>query len=147
MLQQKLAKRDGAPIDRSRDVEHLWNFYLSYKRQHRVDDIQREEQKWRETGTFSSNLGEYDQLVLLYEFPYNLFVCCSILCCSMSSLPILLSVCANSRCTNIDASLHNFSEWMRNENSFLLYHIWLQQLEIYSRELITLKFWSVAMLI
>ena len=74
--QQKLAKRDGTQIDRSRDVERLWNFYLSYKRRHRVDDIQREEQKWRETGTFSSNLGEYDQLMPLYEFPSNLVVCC-----------------------------------------------------------------------
>lgn len=76
LLQQKLAKRDGTQIDRSRDVERLWNFYLSYKRRHRVDDIQREEQKWRETGTFSSNLGEYDQLMPLYEFPSNLVVCC-----------------------------------------------------------------------
>lgn len=60
IIKQKLAKRDGTQIDRSRDVERLWNFYLSYKRRHRVDDIQREEQKWRETGTFSSNLGEME---------------------------------------------------------------------------------------
>ena len=76
MLQQKLAKKDGAPIDRSRDVELLVNFYLSYKRKHQVDDIQREEQQWRETGTLSANLGEYDQPVLLNEFPYNLIICC-----------------------------------------------------------------------
>ncbi|CAI0446349.1 unnamed protein product [Linum tenue] len=62
VIKQKLAKRDGAPIDRNRDIEHLWEFYQRYKRRHRVDDIQREEQKWRESGTFSTaNLGEYVQ--------------------------------------------------------------------------------------
>lgn len=61
MLQQKLAKRDGAGIDRNRDFEHLLEFYQRYKRRHRVDDIQREEQKFRESGNFSTaNLGEYD---------------------------------------------------------------------------------------
>ncbi|XP_010545981.1 PREDICTED: callose synthase 10 isoform X2 [Tarenaya hassleriana] len=58
VIKQKLAKRDGAPIDRNRDIERLWEFYQLYKRRHRVDDIQREEQKWRESGTFSSNVGE-----------------------------------------------------------------------------------------
>lgn len=62
-LQQKLAKRDGASIDRDRDIERLWEFYKLYKRRHRVDDIQKEEQKWRESGTtFSSNVGEYVHL-------------------------------------------------------------------------------------
>ncbi|XP_048229033.1 callose synthase 10 isoform X2 [Ricinus communis] len=61
VIKQKLAKRDGAQIDRSRDVEHLWEFYQRYKRRHRVDDIQREEQKWRESGTFTTaNLGELE---------------------------------------------------------------------------------------
>lgn len=65
MLQQKLAKRDGARIDRNRDIEHLWEFYQHYKRRHRVDDIQREEQKFRESGNFSTvNLGEYDYAFL-----------------------------------------------------------------------------------
>lgn len=58
-LQQKLAKRDGAQIDRNRDVELLWKFYQQYKRRYRVDDIQREEQKLLETGAFSVNIGEY----------------------------------------------------------------------------------------
>ncbi|XP_010516914.1 PREDICTED: callose synthase 10 [Camelina sativa] len=59
VIKQKLAKRDGASIDRNRDIERLWEFYKLYKRRHRVDDIQREEQKWRESGTnFSSNVGE-----------------------------------------------------------------------------------------
>lgn len=60
LVQQKLAaKRDGARIDRHRDVERLWEFYQLYKRRHRVDDIQREEQKWRESGSFTANFGEY----------------------------------------------------------------------------------------
>ncbi|XP_038685506.1 callose synthase 10 isoform X2 [Tripterygium wilfordii] len=60
VIKQKLAKRDGARIDRNRDVEHLWEFYQRYKRRYRVDDIQKEEQKWRESGTFSANLGELE---------------------------------------------------------------------------------------
>uniref|UniRef100_A0A803KQG1 1,3-beta-glucan synthase component FKS1-like domain-containing protein n=1 Tax=Chenopodium quinoa TaxID=63459 RepID=A0A803KQG1_CHEQI len=58
VIKQKLAKRDGAQIDRNRDVERLWEFYHQYKRRHRVDDIQREEQNWRESGVFSTNFGE-----------------------------------------------------------------------------------------
>ncbi|XP_059644650.1 callose synthase 10 isoform X2 [Cornus florida] len=52
VIKQKLAKRDGARIDRNRDVERLWEFYQQYKRRHRVDDLEREEQKWRESGNF-----------------------------------------------------------------------------------------------
>ncbi|KAI9381338.1 hypothetical protein POPTR_015G089500v4 [Populus trichocarpa] len=60
-ITQKLARRDGARIDRHRDIEHLWEFYQHYKRRHRVDDIQREEQKFRESGNFSTvNLGEFE---------------------------------------------------------------------------------------
>nr|XP_034926149.1 callose synthase 10 isoform X1 [Populus alba] len=61
VIKQKLAKRDGASIDRNRDFEHLLEFYQRYKRRHRVDDIQREEQKFRESGNFSTaNLGEFE---------------------------------------------------------------------------------------
>ncbi|MCL7026736.1 hypothetical protein MKW94_027145 [Papaver nudicaule] len=60
VIKQKLAKRDGARIDRNRDIERLWEFYQLYKRRHRVDDIQREEQKWRESGTVSATLGELE---------------------------------------------------------------------------------------
>jgi hypothetical protein len=74
LLQQKFAKRDGAQIDRNRDIEHLWEFYLRYKRRHRVDDIQREEQRFLDSGTLSANLGEYGQLILIYLFSYDLFV-------------------------------------------------------------------------
>ncbi|ONK58964.1 uncharacterized protein A4U43_C08F1540 [Asparagus officinalis] len=60
VIKQKLAKKDGA-IDRQRDIERLWKFYVSYKRRHRVDDIQKEQQRLLESGTFStSNLGELE---------------------------------------------------------------------------------------
>ncbi|XP_047174428.1 callose synthase 10-like [Vigna umbellata] len=58
VIKQKLAKKDGVRIDRNRDLENLWKFYLHYKQHHRVDDIQREEQRLQESGTFSSSLGE-----------------------------------------------------------------------------------------
>uniref|UniRef100_A0A5B7BUS1 1,3-beta-glucan synthase n=1 Tax=Davidia involucrata TaxID=16924 RepID=A0A5B7BUS1_DAVIN len=60
VIKQKLAKRDGGAIDRNRDVVRLWEFYQLYKRQHPVDDIQREEQKWRESGTFSANMADLE---------------------------------------------------------------------------------------
>lgn len=63
MLQQKLVKREGARIDRNRDIEHLWEFYQRYKRRHRVEDMQREEQRLRESGTFSANFGEYGHYI------------------------------------------------------------------------------------
>lgn len=61
LLQQKLAKRDGAPIDRNRDIERLWDFYLAYKKRHKVDDIQQYEQRLRESGAFSANIEQYVQ--------------------------------------------------------------------------------------
>ncbi|KAL7099190.1 hypothetical protein ACP275_09G067200 [Erythranthe tilingii] len=60
VIKQKLAKKEGGQIDRNRDIERLWGFYNQYKRRHRVDDIQREEQKWREAGTFSANVGDLE---------------------------------------------------------------------------------------
>lgn len=69
VIKQKLAaKRDGARIDRHRDVERLWEFYQLYKRRHRVDDIQREEQKWRESGSFTANFGELKSLEMKKVF-------------------------------------------------------------------------------
>jgi callose synthase len=55
--QQKLAKKDGAPIDRQNDIQVLWNFYLEYKSHRRVDDMQREQERLRESGTFSTEYG------------------------------------------------------------------------------------------
>ncbi|XP_051147585.1 callose synthase 10 [Andrographis paniculata] len=63
VIKQKLAKKGGAEIDRSRDIERLWEFYLQYKRQHRVDDIQREERKWRESGPLSANMGDFQHRI------------------------------------------------------------------------------------
>ncbi|EPS74044.1 hypothetical protein M569_00712, partial [Genlisea aurea] len=60
VIKQKLAKKDGGQIDRNRDIEHLWQFYNNYKRRHRVEDIQREEQKLRESGTFSADIGKFE---------------------------------------------------------------------------------------
>ncbi|XP_048443980.1 callose synthase 10 isoform X3 [Pyrus x bretschneideri] len=62
VIKQKLAQKDGGPIDRSRDIEHLWDFYQRYKRRHRVDDIQRQEQQWRESGTFGADFGDYVEM-------------------------------------------------------------------------------------
>ncbi|KAL3512615.1 hypothetical protein ACH5RR_025332 [Cinchona calisaya] len=62
VIKQNLAKKDGTPLDRSRDIEHLWEFYQRYKRRNRIDDIQREEQRWRESGTFSTNLGDLSEM-------------------------------------------------------------------------------------
>ncbi|XP_048137131.1 callose synthase 10 isoform X2 [Rhodamnia argentea] len=60
IIKQKLAKKDGAPIDRNRDIENLWEFYKRYKRQYRVEDMQREEQRLLESGGYSANFGELE---------------------------------------------------------------------------------------
>jgi callose synthase len=65
ILQQKLAKKDGASIDRQNDIEVLWNFYLEYKSRRRVDDMQREQERMRESGTFST---EYVFLIELNTY-------------------------------------------------------------------------------
>jgi callose synthase len=57
VIKQKLAKKDGAPIDRQNDIQVLWNFYLQYKSRRRVDDMQREQERLRESGTFSTDMG------------------------------------------------------------------------------------------
>ncbi|KAK9066428.1 hypothetical protein SSX86_013750 [Deinandra increscens subsp. villosa] len=56
VIKQKLAKKDGGPIDRNRDAQYLWDFYQRYKRKHRVDEMQREEQRLLESGTFSADM-------------------------------------------------------------------------------------------
>ncbi|GMH21528.1 hypothetical protein Nepgr_023370 [Nepenthes gracilis] len=58
VIKQKRAKRDGAPIDRSADIERLWQFYQLYKQRHGVDDIQQAEQKWQDSRVSSANFGE-----------------------------------------------------------------------------------------
>ncbi|CAI9281763.1 unnamed protein product [Lactuca saligna] len=53
----KLAKKDGGRIDRNRDAQNTWDFYQHYKRVHRVDEIQIDEQRMLESGTFSYDMG------------------------------------------------------------------------------------------
>lgn len=65
LFQQKLDKREGGQIDRNRDIEHFWEFYQRFKRHHKVDDMQREEERWRESGTFSTNIAEYDPMTII----------------------------------------------------------------------------------
>ncbi|KAL6641747.1 hypothetical protein ACP70R_019928 [Stipagrostis hirtigluma subsp. patula] len=57
VIKQKLAKKDGASIDRQNDIQVLWDFYLDYKRRRRVDDMQREQERLRESGTYSTEMG------------------------------------------------------------------------------------------
>ncbi|KAL4584830.1 hypothetical protein LXL04_009440 [Taraxacum kok-saghyz] len=57
VIKQKLAKKDGGRIDRNRDAQHLWDFYQRYKRKHRIDEIQKEEQRMLESGTFTTDMG------------------------------------------------------------------------------------------
>ncbi|GAB2269726.1 Callose synthase 10 [Dionaea muscipula] len=58
VIKQKLVKRDGAPIDRNRDIERLWQFYQLYKQRNKVDDLQQDELNWRESGVISANFSE-----------------------------------------------------------------------------------------
>ncbi|URD86784.1 callose synthase [Musa troglodytarum] len=57
VIKQKLAKKDGTAIDRGHDIDILWEFFVRFKRRHRVDDIQKEHERLRETGTFSTEMG------------------------------------------------------------------------------------------
>ncbi|CAD5193134.1 callose synthase 10-like [Musa acuminata AAA Group] len=57
VIKQKLAKKDGTAIDRGHDIDLLWEYYVRFKRRHRVDDIQKEHERWRESGTFSTEMG------------------------------------------------------------------------------------------
>lgn len=53
---KKLALKSGAAINRRNDIENLWKFYLNYKRRHRVEDIQKEQQKLRESGIYTGEM-------------------------------------------------------------------------------------------
>lgn len=55
-FQQKLAKKEVGPIDRSQDIERLQEFYKLYREKNNVDKLREEEMKLRES---SGNLGEY----------------------------------------------------------------------------------------
>lgn len=74
VLQQKLAKKDGSIIDRKRDIEKLWEFYQAYKQRYKVEDIQQEEEKWRESGTFTTKLGEYGIILSFLSIFFTMFL-------------------------------------------------------------------------
>jgi callose synthase len=57
-FQQKLAKKEGATIDRSQDIVRLQEFYKLYRQKNNVEQLREEEMKLRESGAFSRNLGE-----------------------------------------------------------------------------------------
>lgn len=61
ILQHKLATKDGASIDRQNDIQVLWNYYLELKSRHQVEDMQREQERLMESGTFNT---AYDLSVL-----------------------------------------------------------------------------------
>lgn len=61
IIKQKLAKREGGSIDRSRDITLLREFYKLYREKHNVDQLREEEMKLRESGVFSGNLGELER--------------------------------------------------------------------------------------
>ncbi|GJN30107.1 hypothetical protein PR202_gb18386 [Eleusine coracana subsp. coracana] len=64
VIRQKLAKRDGAAIDRSQDIAKLQEFYKLYREKHRVDELIADEMKLRESAVFSGNLGELERKTL-----------------------------------------------------------------------------------
>ncbi|OMP02607.1 Glycosyl transferase, family 48 [Corchorus capsularis] len=61
VIKQKLAKREGATIDRSQDIARLQDFYRLYREKNNVDKLREEEMKLRESGGFSGNLGELER--------------------------------------------------------------------------------------
>ncbi|XP_062116557.1 callose synthase 10-like isoform X4 [Humulus lupulus] len=56
--EQKLAKKEGAVIDRSQDIALLQDFYKLYREQNDVEKLREEELNLRETGAFSGDLGD-----------------------------------------------------------------------------------------
>ncbi|XP_020675367.1 callose synthase 10 isoform X2 [Dendrobium catenatum] len=68
VIKQKLAKKDGTTFNRQHDIEHLWKFYLNYKRRYQVEDIQKEQQKLRESRIFT---GEMEARVLELRRAYS----------------------------------------------------------------------------
>ncbi|XP_044983200.1 callose synthase 9 [Hordeum vulgare subsp. vulgare] len=64
VIRQKLAKREGGAIDRSRDIAKLQEFYKLYREKNKVDELCEDEMKLRESGVFSGNLGELERKTL-----------------------------------------------------------------------------------
>ncbi|KAF3783666.1 Callose synthase 9, partial [Nymphaea thermarum] len=58
VIKQRLAKREAGVIDRTQDIARLQEFYKLYGEKHKIDELQEEELRLRESGAFSGNLGE-----------------------------------------------------------------------------------------
>ncbi|XP_049931927.1 callose synthase 9 isoform X1 [Nymphaea colorata] len=61
VIKQKLAKREAGVIDRTQDIARLQEFYKLYREKHKIDELQEEELRLRESGAFSGNLGELER--------------------------------------------------------------------------------------
>lgn len=61
VIKQKLAKKDGVIIDRSQDIARLREFYKLYRERQKVDELQEEEKKWRESGAVSGDPKELER--------------------------------------------------------------------------------------
>ncbi|KAK9941340.1 hypothetical protein M0R45_017946 [Rubus argutus] len=61
VIKQKLAKKEGATIDRTQDIVRLQEFYKLYRQKNNVEQLHEEEMKLRESGAFSANLGELER--------------------------------------------------------------------------------------
>jgi len=68
VIKQKRSKKDGAKIDREHDIELLWNFYKTFVRRHKVDDMKSEQDKMRESGVFSTEKFELKTLEMRRVF-------------------------------------------------------------------------------
>lgn len=64
VIKQRLAKKDGGQIDRSQDIARIQEFYKRYREKHRLDELQEEELKLQESGTFSGDLQELERKTL-----------------------------------------------------------------------------------
>ncbi|KAF3771703.1 Callose synthase 9, partial [Nymphaea thermarum] len=61
VIKQKLAKREAGVIDRTQDIARLQELYKLYREKHKIDELQEEELRLRESGAFSGNLGELER--------------------------------------------------------------------------------------
>ncbi|KAF3791246.1 Callose synthase 9 [Nymphaea thermarum] len=61
VIKQKLAKREAGAIDRTQDIARLQEFYKLYREKHKIDELQEEELRLRESGAFSGNLGDLER--------------------------------------------------------------------------------------
>eukprot|EP00249_Psilotum_nudum_P037124 c9519_g1_i1 orf=240-944(+) len=61
VIKQKLSKKEGEQIDRSRDIARIREFYKYYRRKHNIDELQEQEKKWRESGGYDVDPNELEQ--------------------------------------------------------------------------------------